>query len=259
MLANARVNVAEVVLAKVCASTPATSARAAAGQRRARPRRRQPTCAGAWVERRGLADVYGDLARADGDRHRRWRPSRRTSGSPRPASSSPASATASAVVCNALLVQRGAPDALRGRVFTVLMSSNYAVLGARDGRRRPLDRRLGARWVWGVVGVSRRGRRGRRLRAGARDPRASAPIESREPIRPRPALSIAPWRGGDWTRETLAAGVRAGDRRALARAITLVENARPARLRARPRPLPGDRRRLRRRRHRAARASASRA
>jgi LAO/AO transport system kinase len=28
----------------------------------------------------------------------------------------------------------------------------------------------------------------------------------------------------DWTRETLAAGVRAGDRRALARAITLVEN-----------------------------------
>ncbi|MDX6483925.1 MAG: GTPase [Gaiellaceae bacterium] len=32
---------------------------------------------------------------------------------------------------------------------------------------------------------------------------------------------------GDWTRETLAAGVRAGDRRALARAITLVENSEP--------------------------------
>ena len=31
----------------------------------------------------------------------------------------------------------------------------------------------------------------------------------------------------DWTRETLAAGVRAGDRRALARAITLVENGDP--------------------------------
>ena len=28
----------------------------------------------------------------------------------------------------------------------------------------------------------------------------------------------------DWNRETLAAGVRAGDKRALARAITLVEN-----------------------------------
>ena len=32
---------------------------------------------------------------------------------------------------------------------------------------------------------------------------------------------------GDWTRETLAAGVREGDRRALARAITLVENSDP--------------------------------
>ena len=31
----------------------------------------------------------------------------------------------------------------------------------------------------------------------------------------------------DWTRETLAAGVRGGDRRALARAITLVENGDP--------------------------------
>jgi LAO/AO transport system kinase len=31
----------------------------------------------------------------------------------------------------------------------------------------------------------------------------------------------------DWTRETLAAGVRSGDRRAVARAITLVENADP--------------------------------
>src|SRR4051812_22046081 len=31
----------------------------------------------------------------------------------------------------------------------------------------------------------------------------------------------------DWTRESLAAGVRAGDKRALARAITLVENREP--------------------------------
>src|SRR5689334_2016760 len=31
----------------------------------------------------------------------------------------------------------------------------------------------------------------------------------------------------DWTRETLAGGVRDGDRRALARAITLVENRDP--------------------------------
>src|SRR5437773_6343184 len=31
----------------------------------------------------------------------------------------------------------------------------------------------------------------------------------------------------EWTRESLAAGVRGGDRRALARAITLVENSEP--------------------------------
>ena len=31
----------------------------------------------------------------------------------------------------------------------------------------------------------------------------------------------------DWTRETLLEGIRAGDRRALARAITLVESSDP--------------------------------
>jgi hypothetical protein len=35
-----------------------------------------------------------------------------------------------AVVCNALFIQRGAPDELRGRAFTVIMSSTYATLGA---------------------------------------------------------------------------------------------------------------------------------
>src|SRR5437588_12902979 len=34
-------------------------------------------------------------------------------------------------------------------------------------------------------------------------------------------------RRGDWTRESLAQGVRAGDKRALARAISLVENSDP--------------------------------
>ena len=34
-----------------------------------------------------------------------------------------------AVVYNSLLVQRGAPDELRGRVFTVIMSTNFALLG----------------------------------------------------------------------------------------------------------------------------------
>ena len=54
-----------------------------------------------------------------------------------------------AVVCNALLVQRGAPDRLRGRVFTVLMSSNYVVLGFGMVAAGPLTNHFGARWVWG--------------------------------------------------------------------------------------------------------------
>jgi MFS family permease len=54
-----------------------------------------------------------------------------------------------ALVCNALFVQRGAPDRLRGRVFTVLMSSNYAVLGLGMAAAGPLTNEFGARWVWG--------------------------------------------------------------------------------------------------------------
>ncbi|MFN2469650.1 MAG: MFS transporter [Gaiellaceae bacterium] len=55
-----------------------------------------------------------------------------------------------AVVCNALLVQRGAPDELRGRVFTVLMSSNYALLGLGMAASGPLTDEVGPRWVWGI-------------------------------------------------------------------------------------------------------------
>jgi MFS family permease len=55
-----------------------------------------------------------------------------------------------AVVCNALFVQRGAPDEMRGRVFTVLMSTNYAVLGLGMVAAGLLTNEFGARWVWGV-------------------------------------------------------------------------------------------------------------
>ena len=54
-----------------------------------------------------------------------------------------------AVVCNALLVQRGAPDELRGRAFTVIMSSNYALLGLGMVAAGALTDAFGARWVWG--------------------------------------------------------------------------------------------------------------
>jgi MFS family permease len=58
-----------------------------------------------------------------------------------------------AVVCNALLVQRGAPDELRGRAFTVIMSSNYVVLGLGMAIAGPLVDAFGARWLWGVASV----------------------------------------------------------------------------------------------------------
>jgi MFS family permease len=58
----------------------------------------------------------------------------------------------SAVVCNALLVQRGAPDELRGRAFTLLMSSNYVVLGLGMIAAGPLTDELGARVVWAISG-----------------------------------------------------------------------------------------------------------
>ena len=55
-----------------------------------------------------------------------------------------------AVVCNALFVQRGAPDELRGRAFTVLMSSNYAILGVAMAGAGPLTDAIGPRWVWAL-------------------------------------------------------------------------------------------------------------
>lgn len=54
-----------------------------------------------------------------------------------------------AVVYNSLLVQRGTPDRLRGRAFTVIMSSNFALLGAGMIAAGPLTEAFGARWVFG--------------------------------------------------------------------------------------------------------------
>ena len=59
-----------------------------------------------------------------------------------------------AVVCNALLVQRGAPDALRGRVFTVIMSSNYTAFGLGMVAAGPLVDEFGARWLWAGASVA---------------------------------------------------------------------------------------------------------
>jgi MFS family permease len=59
---------------------------------------------------------------------------------------------ATALICNTLLVQRGAPDHLRGRAFTLIMGSNFAVLGVGMAVAGPLVDAVGARWVWGIAG-----------------------------------------------------------------------------------------------------------
>lgn len=62
-------------------------------------------------------------------------------------------ANGAAVVCNALLVQRGSPDEVRGRVFTLLMSSSFAVFALGMVVSGPLTDAIGPRWVWGVSAV----------------------------------------------------------------------------------------------------------
>jgi MFS family permease len=59
-----------------------------------------------------------------------------------------------AVVCNLLLVQRGAPDELRGRAFTVIMSANYLLLGLGMAVAGPLTDVVGARWMWGLAAAT---------------------------------------------------------------------------------------------------------
>jgi MFS family permease len=63
-----------------------------------------------------------------------------------------------AVLCNALLVQRGAPDELRGRAFTVIMAVNYVAFGGGFVAGGLLNDAYGARWVWAgsaiLLGVS---------------------------------------------------------------------------------------------------------
>jgi MFS family permease len=50
-----------------------------------------------------------------------------------------------AIVCNGLLIQRGVPDRLRGRAFTVAMSLTYAALGLGMIAAAPVTSALGAR------------------------------------------------------------------------------------------------------------------
>lgn len=147
MLGNAGVNVAEVKLAKVSFEAgdfgfgllvASAGLGVALGS----------LYAGAWVERRGTAPVYGaglalmaiGIAAAAVSPHV-WAAA--------PAVAVSGAGNGIALVCNALFVQRGAPDRLRGRVFTTLMSSNYAVFLVGMVAAGFLTNEFGARWVWG--------------------------------------------------------------------------------------------------------------
>ncbi len=59
---------------------------------------------------------------------------------------------ATALLCNTLLVQRSTPDSVRGRAFTLIMGTNFAVLGLAMVAAGLLLNALGARWVWGIAG-----------------------------------------------------------------------------------------------------------
>jgi MFS family permease len=149
MLANAGVNVAEVVLAKVSFHAGdfgfgllvAGAGLGLAGGSLA---------AGPLLERRPMREVYGgSLAlMAIGTAAAAVSPNVWVAAACVVVSGA---GNGSTVVCNALLVQRGAPDELRGRAFTVLMSSTAVSLGAGMIAAGVVTNALGARWVWGIA------------------------------------------------------------------------------------------------------------
>jgi MFS family permease len=55
-----------------------------------------------------------------------------------------------AALYNVLLIQRGVPDAYRGRAFTITMSMTYAILGPAMAAAGVVTTALGGRWIWGI-------------------------------------------------------------------------------------------------------------
>jgi MFS family permease len=108
--------------------------------------------AGSWIEVRGLANIYGVSLglMALGVAGAAASPNVWVAAVCVIVSGAGNGAT---IVCNALLVQRGAPDRFRGRAFTVLMSSNvtFLALGLVLGGR--LTEAFGPRWVWGAAAL----------------------------------------------------------------------------------------------------------
>jgi MFS family permease len=59
---------------------------------------------------------------------------------------------AAAIVCNQLLLQRGAPDAMRGRSIAVIMSSTYITLTVATAAAGPLKDAFSGRTLWAAAG-----------------------------------------------------------------------------------------------------------
>jgi MFS family permease len=108
--------------------------------------------AGTWIEERGLANVYGVALglMALGVAGAAASPNVWVAAVCVIVSGAGNGAT---IVCNALLVQRGAPDSLRGRAFTILMSSNVTFLALGMVLAGRLTEAVGPRWVWGAAAI----------------------------------------------------------------------------------------------------------
>jgi MFS family permease len=106
--------------------------------------------AGSWIEERGLPNVYGAALglMAVGVGGAAASPSVWVAAVCVIVSGAGNGAT---IVCNALLVQRGAPDRLRGRAFTVLMSSNVTFLALGMVLAGRLTEAIGPRWIWAAA------------------------------------------------------------------------------------------------------------
>lgn len=59
-----------------------------------------------------------------------------------------------AIVCNAVLVQRGSADEMRGRALTLVMSATFLATAAANGIAGALLDSVSPRWIWGGAAVT---------------------------------------------------------------------------------------------------------
>jgi MFS family permease len=96
-----------------------------------------------------------------------------------------------ALVCNALLVQQGSPDAVRGRAFTVIMSANYVALGLGMVAAGPFLDAVGGRWTAGAAAAAylAAGSAAWLLARGMRAERPAAPVAPLEEAQAEAAVA----------------------------------------------------------------------